>query len=193
MNPTLSPRLNKVLNGLQARNFDMTTASEYGEPGYSTDKPFIVFANWNDLKKSTIKLIEDELEIEWSDEWLTDDQGRAFRTQADSHGWTPAWFEHDGEVVPNDSLSGDADELRAYGFIFEPGDSTGFKSVPDTVDLKGIASLVEDDCQTGFHLGQNDSPAKKLLKLPPGEYCFQIDGKGQFDCTWSIWRLNDED
>lgn len=185
-------RMQKILNGLESRGFDFETASEYGEPGYSTDKPLIIFGNWNDLSRSELDAVESEMEIEWSDEWTTDSDGRAFRTQPDCYSWRPSWFLHDGEIVPNDSLSGDADELRDYGFVFEPGDSVELKSVPENVELSTIASLVEDDCQTGLYPGQNDSPAEKLAKLPHGEYCFQIDGKGQFNCTWSIWKLNEE-
>ncbi len=88
-------RLQKVINGLSSRNFDFTVSTEYGEPGYSTDKPVILFANWNDLNKSEMNAVESVAEIEWSDEWIQDDAGRAFRSQPDSYSWEPSWFEHD--------------------------------------------------------------------------------------------------
>lgn len=189
----MKTRLQKILNGLESRGFDFETATEYGEPGYSTDKPLIIFGNWNGLERSTIDTIESEMEIEWSDEWVIDSDGRAFRSSPDCYSWRPSWFYWEGEIIPNDSLSGDVDELRDYGFVFSPGDSVDLKSVPENVDLSAIAELVESDCQTGFHPGQDADPAAMLRALPEGEYCFQIDGKGQFDCTWSIWKLNMED
>ncbi len=85
---TLSPpaapsRLSKVLSGLQSRNFDFRTSTEYGEPGYSTDKPIIIFGNWSALSKSELAAVESVAEIEWSDEWVQDDGGRAFRSSPD--------------------------------------------------------------------------------------------------------------
>lgn len=182
-------RISKILNGLESRGFDFETATAYGEPGYSTDKTLIIFGNWNDLKKSTINAIESEMEIEWSDEWVTDSDGRAFRTQPDCYSWRPSFFIHDGEVVANDSLKGDVDELRDYGFIFTPGDCN-LKSVPENVDLSAIAERLPEDYETGFHPGQNANPEAILKALPMGEYAFQIDGKGQFDIAWSIWSIN---
>jgi len=181
-------RISKILSGLESRGFDFETASEYGEPGYSTDKPLIIFGNWNDLQKSTIDAIKSEMEMEWDDEWLIDGNGRAFRQTPDCYSWRPSFFVHDGEVVAIDSLTGDVDELRYYGFIFEPGDCN-LKSVPENFDLSAIAEMLPDEYVTGLHPGQNDNPEVILKSLPMGEYAFRIDGKGQFDCSWSIWKI----
>lgn len=187
-----SKRAQWIINALISRNVDFATATEYGEPGYSTDKPVIVMADWNQFNKSEMNAIESVVEIEWSDEWVTDDEGQAFRRSSDSHGWTPAWFEHDGEIVPWDALDTkptEPDELRDYGFfISSPGDTCDFRSLPSDFDLSGIGLLVRGDCDE-FHPGQNDRPEAILKPLPAGEYAFKLSGKGQFDISWEVWEI----
>ncbi len=188
----MTTRQSKILNGLESRGFDYQIAFEYGEPGYSSDNQ-IILGNWNNLEKSALKAVESAFEIEWADEWLIDDGGRAFRSSPDSYSWEPSFFIHDGEIVPHDSLSGDVDELRDYGFLFDGGHpAVELRSVPPCIDLSAIAERVRDDCETGWHPGQTDSPSEILKTLPAGEYCFQIDGKGQFDVAWSVWRVFSE-
>lgn len=194
MTPT---RLRKVLNGLESRNFDFTIAQEYGEPGYSTDKPVILFANWNDLSKSELKAVESVAEIEWSDEWVTDDNGqKCYRTSPDSYCWQPSIIWGDGYFVPVDEL-GDGETLLSHledlGFLNEPGDKPD-RALPATVpaaSLETIAELVSDDNETGFHYGQNANPEKVLSSLPAGHYVARISDKGQFDVTWQFWKIKE--
>ena len=185
------------MNGLESRGIDFSTASEYGEPGYSTEFPVILFANWNPLEKSSMKAIESVAEIEWSDEWLTDDNGRAFRCEPDCYGWEPSFFEWEGEIIPWDTLpeSGEElqDALRDYGFTAEKGD-TVFRALPSEISadrLETIATLATDRLESGFHPGQNDTPEKALKSLPEGTYVFRITEKGQFDIGFEAWRLNE--
>jgi hypothetical protein len=209
-----SIRLQKVLNALQAKGVDFDCAEEYGEPGYSTDKELILFANWNHFDSREMKAIESVAEIEWSDEWTTvhnyPDKSRAFRTSPDSYGWESAIFlTEDGEYIPFDSLPDSGEnllsELREYGFtveVWQDGTGTNHadlchypKAVPSRYsekDLATIADLREDDCQTGFHPGQNDKPEDKLKSAGPGEYLLRIADKGQFDITWQVWKIRPE-
>ena len=197
MNATASKRLRWILSGLESRGIDYTTASTYGEPGYSTEHPAIIFADWNQLDKGALDAIESVAEIEWSDEWTTDDGGRAFRTSPDCYQWEPAWFEHDGEIIPWDTLPEEgedlAEALRDYGFTAEKGD-TDLRALPSHISperLRTIATLAADDYEAGYHPGQTDTPEKALAALPPGTYVFRISGKGQFDVHFEAWRLTD--
>ena len=80
----MKTRLQKVLSGLESRGIDFSSATEYGEPGYSTEKPVILFANWNALNRFEMRAVESVAEIEWSDEWITDDDGvKCYRTSPD--------------------------------------------------------------------------------------------------------------
>ncbi len=58
--------------------------------------------------------------------------------------------------------------------------------------LETIATLWEDDNQTGFHPGQDANPVTLMRHAPEGEYLFRISGKGQFDVTWQAWRVKAE-
>jgi|LakMenEpi03Aug12_release.lakeMendotaPanAssembly.Ray.scaffolds.fasta_scaffold198729_3 hypothetical protein len=193
-----SKRLEWVLNGLESRGVDFSSASEYGEPGYTSDFPVILFANWNGLEKSAMRAVESVAEIEWIDEWVTDDRGRAFRHQPDCYGWEPSFFEWEGEIIPWDTLpeSGEdlANALRDYGFTAEKGDSF-FRVLPSEIStdrMETIATLATERLESGFHAGQNDTPEKALKSLPDGTYVFRITGKGQFDTSFEAWKLNKE-
>lgn len=195
---THTKRLQWVLNGLQSRNFDFQTANTYGEPGYTTVHPVIILANWNDLEKSELEAVESVAEIEWSDEWVIDDEGRTFRSSPDSHGWQCSWFLHEGEIVPWDTIKGEGgqllDTLRDYGFIHDQSDRAKLRAVRGSISDKQLATFatkLRDDLQTGFHPGQNDDPAKILASLPAGEYLFKISDVGQFDVSWEVWNINE--
>lgn len=196
-------RVRWILNGLEQRGIDFEIASTYGEPGYSTDKPFIVLADWNEPKHKGGKReyrAFDLLETEWQDEWITDSENRAFRCSPDCYGWQASWFYHDGEVVPYDESDGHegADLLEwldGYGFVHNNGDSVELKAVPSCISperLSPFAELVRDDMETGFHPGQNDRPEKFLKTAPEGRYLFRIQGKGQFEIRWEVYRVKEE-
>ena len=193
----MKTRLQKILSGLESRGIDYTTATEYGEPGYSTDKPIILFADWNALNRSEMRAVESVAEIEWRDEWITDDDGvKCYRTSPDSYCWQSSILWDDGYFVPVAEL-GDGEtllsHLEALGYIKDPGDKPD-RALPATVpasDLETIAELVSDENETGFHPGQNASPEKVLSTLPAGRYVARISDKGQFDITWQFWRLRD--
>lgn len=194
----MKTRLQKVLSGLRSRDFDFTTAQEYGEPGYSTDKSLILLANWNQLTKSELRAVESVAEIEWSDEWITDDDGvRCYRTSTDSYGWQSSILWGDGYFVPVFDLSEGEElvsELESLGYLCEVGDKPQ-KALPSNVPASKMESafeLVSDDNETGFHPGQDASPEKILAKLSPSRrYVFRISGKGQFDTTWQVWAEKD--
>lgn len=191
-------RLQWVINGLESRGIDFQTATEYGEPGYSTDKPVILFADWNPLSMRTLNAIEAVAEIEWSDEWVQDNSGRAFRSSPDCYGWEPSFFiSEDCEIVPFDTLPAGGEDLagalRDYGFTASPGDTCGLEALPSGIGrgaMETFATMIVGDCETGFHPGQNDKPEAILAGLPDGEYVFRINGKGQFDISWEVWKLN---
>lgn len=206
-------RLQKILHALEGRGVEFDCAEEYGEPGYTTDKPLILFANWNHFDKREMDAIESVAEIEWSDEWVIchDSGSKAYRSSPDCWGWEPSFFlTEDCEIVPFDSLPDSGpdllSELTDYGFPVEVWqDEKGVRhldGIPETrravpsryseKDLETIADLVEDDCQTGLHPGQNDKPEDKLKAAGPGTYLFRIAGKGQFDITWQVWRIRPE-
>lgn len=190
----------EAFEALEALEVYFETAESYGEQGYSSDHPVIVLANWNDVPKGLVRFVESVAEIEWSDEWVIDSDGRAFRSSPDSYGWTQAWFDHEGEIVPYDTLPERGEDLlqaaRDYGRIYSPGDCGPFHAFPldyfSRERFETIATLVTEDLQNGWHPGQNDTPEKALANLPAdGEYFFTISDVGQFDLTFEVWKLTD--
>ena len=191
----MKTRLQKVLSGLESRNFDFTYAQEYGEPGYHTDKPLILLANWNSLSKSELRAVESVAEIEWSDEWITDGDGlKCYRTQPDSYGWQSSILWGDDYFLPISELSeGESlvSELEDLGYI-----DNSRKALPSNVPeslMETAFELVSDDNETGWYPGQNAKPEKVLASLPSSRrYVFRISGKGQFDMRWQVWAEKED-
>lgn len=90
---------------------NMGYAASYAEPGYEQPKRGILLANWNRLPSKLTDVLERAgYSIEWSDEWSVCDCGKAFRTEPDSHSWTPAYTERDGELLCRECAPDDTDD-----------------------------------------------------------------------------------
>lgn len=81
--------IDKVIDNFGFDDF----AGEYGEPGYKKDhkdKP-IILHDWNDFGDrypNIYRYIQDNYNIEWSDEWVCDyDNDKIYRIVGDSYGW----------------------------------------------------------------------------------------------------------
>lgn len=203
-----SKRLQWLFNGLESRGIDFTTAAEYAEPGYKTDKPVIVFANWNELGKvegsretdftkarKHERALESLVECAWSDEWSTcDDCQRAVRTSGDSYGWTSFYrWQGDCAIVCLDCL---AKDVPAYLETLEDDSNT---AAPDDSRFNPADhgyTLHDETYETGFHPGQDANPAKILKALHAmgkEKIIFRIAGKGQFDVTWEAYYKTTEE
>ena len=84
--------LRQLQRTAQSEIDNMGYAVQYAERGYTQPDKGILFANWNSLPTELETILDKAgYEMEWSDEWTTcEDCNRAFRTQPDSYGWTPA-------------------------------------------------------------------------------------------------------
>ena len=79
---------------------NMEFASDYAEPGYDKPTKGILFADWNCLPRNFDTILEKMgYAIEWTDEWAVCDCMKAFRLEADSFGWNPAYKEYNGELM----------------------------------------------------------------------------------------------
>lgn len=102
--------------------WDIEYAAEgYAEPGYAKPRRGIYLADWNDEKRrgtdaeraagnhwptvSTFRSRFAELlnragyAIEWSDEWVVCECGKAVRVQPDGWDWTPSYAIRHGEIA----------------------------------------------------------------------------------------------
>lgn len=128
--------------------------------------------------------------LEWSDEWITcSNCGNAVRYSGDCYGWLPYFTDIDGEVTCGNCLKKDPEDYLDY-----LKDNERAANVFDFIDLydHGYAPVNEEheEFASGFHPGQNDSPAKILKTLNKAgiwEVIFEITNTGQFDTHFIAW------
>ena len=173
-------------------------AQSYGEPGYDNAPNGVILANWNRVHKRVYSWLEHHgYALEWSDEWIQSDSGKIYRSTPDCHGWKPSFVITDrrSEVIGRDEIeAGDCLDEYEEHLLNNPKHA-------DTFDVdwteRGFVKLNEDEYESGFHPGQTDDPTIILAKArkadPNADYLFSIDGVGQFDMRFSIWKRARED
>lgn len=188
---------------------DIVMHGEYGEPGYSTDKDLILTGNWNpkdfnnkedDLVLRVGNILEKFCELEWEDEWTScHDCGKLVRTEPDSYSWTASYAVLDEcELVCHNCIKEDP-----IPFLEEmEGDSR--KAVTFNINLEdhGYVKVNGNSYENGWY-GTEDDPkeiARDLRSKGIERFIFTIDGKGQFNLTFSVWvheseagKLEDEE
>lgn len=183
-------------------------ANEYGEPGYGnwgTPVTMVVLGSWwirDDAGELTSvdrrypricnRLEELGIELVWHDEWVVDSENsKAYRANADSHGWTPSYVvTDDGQMLtPDDDIDtwlewATNTPSRCLTRSFIDGD------MPALLRERGWV-LHADRFETGFHPGQTDRPQTMFDEVrkthPTDDVLFTLDGVGQFDAQWSVW------
>lgn len=182
--------LNTLESVLQKHNRDYNYAMGCSEPGYE-DIP-VILADWNYVPGKLFDLLEKYgFSCEWEDEWLTCDECyKAFRCAGNSYSWEMFGFVGDGYA-----LCGDCIEWDSY---LESLENIPQKAVTCSLfykfenEITSRYSLVKNEFESGFHPGQNDNPSLILENLlkdnPNGKYLFVIDGQGQFDIEFSVYK-----
>lgn len=195
-------------------------ADQYGEPGYSTDKSFIVLGTYWCQDRSpdhvsefgTCHSIEvhyprlmaklDEVaELEWYDEWIVANESSpsmAYRTTGDSYSWQSSILWTDGDfLTPEDDITLWIDEV-----VNNPQ-----RCLPSHVwsdDQLGEQGFAEYQCgfESGWHPGQTDNPVE-IDRLIRAEYAekgsevdvlFKLSHVGQFDIGFCVFvRVQDSE
>lgn len=184
---------------------DISFCHDYAEPGYSHAENGILFANWNDVdeydrNKGTRKQLNTVMsrllrifermgvECEWSDEWTTcDDCGKAVRTSPNCWDWLPSHHSDDNGTVCHECIKQSPSDY-VDSMVNRPKRAV-------TLDINLVAEgfeLLESGFESGFHNGQDADPKTiySRLSLVWEDILFKIDGKGQFDITFSVWGRN---
>jgi hypothetical protein len=179
---------------LDSREIDYITASSYGEPGYGTDKDIIILANWNELSREDVNAIEKVAEIEWSDEWIVDDDDRAFRTQGDCYHWQPSCIiTDDGDVVGADKMLADPVMLREWiNFEYVGKKRKALSSAVITREAleRAGCKLLVDKRENGWHQHMTDNPDAVLAEVKPtGNWFFRISDVSQFYIVFELWQM----
>lgn len=178
----------------------------YSEPGYTDPEiGIIATGNWNDDDRydndtrtrvvtsdvpSRLASVLEKLgvEIEWEDEWSScSDCGKLVRTSADSYHWQPNYVLGDGELLCHDCVEEDpAAHLESL-----EGNEHACNTI-ESIDpaQHGYVAFNDDSYETGWHPGQNDSPAtvaKELRAKGVERFVFQLDENSQFYSRWSVY------
>lgn len=176
------------------RNFDfeLYMETEEGHP--------VLAADWNrmpDEKVDQIERILDKVDSElgWIDEWnYCYDCYKGLRTSPTCWSWTPNYI-HDieGYLICKECFK---DNPEAYLEMYE---DNPYVALPNWADLTllelGYRKYFDEDCETGFHPGQNDSPekvAEELREKGIYNFVFVIEATGQFDTDWNVYVKEEE-
>lgn len=193
----------------QIQNADLSTCG-YKEPGYTDpESGLIARGNWNyvsdwdneaGLYKNQdntpvrfAKVLEIlDVELEWCDEWIECEECHGLiRCQPDSYSWTPSYvMDEDGTVICHECIEEDPESyLKSLEGRHGKANTLGIDP-----DYHGY-QLIQDGFERGFHRGQDADPDRisKLLEDAGFErFLFNLDSKGQFDASFSVWLHEDE-
>jgi hypothetical protein len=187
-----------------------SNASLY-ESSIDEDKPVII-ANWHKIEKRFPNLCgwyeNNDCNTGFDDEWdYCQDCYRAIFTTPQYYGDLGNWISTEYGLICQDCWleNPDTDDYINCGVDFP---KAILPWMLETFQKMGFQCLEDADAckrfESGFHLGQNDTPAgaiEQLEEIFPGlyhempgdqlEYIFLINSAGQFDINWSIWfRIN---
>lgn len=168
------------------------SGDDYIEPGYSTDKDFIVVGNFNptDFDKPgdfgrVCNMLERIAELEWCDEWDTCSEcGKLLRTKPDSYCWTRSYHYYDyGSLECMDCI--DPEEY------LEDINNNPRKAITLDIDPTEYGyEKYNGTFENGWHPGQTDDPVKILEHVQDKGYkdcVFKIEGVGQFDIHFTAY------
>ena len=186
----------KFVEYLQKNDIDYFIADEYVEDGYDQEHESfdIFFANWNKIKdKDLMNFIENNVDIEWSDEWSTCDScHKAFRISGDSYSWKPSYWIYNSEYVCFECLEQDA---HLHNYITHHINNEDAIMFFDGVDLeKQGFKLFENPANswTGrFSTGlreHSDDPKEILKGVDKTKYDFLFKhwASSQFDLDFEL-------
>jgi len=176
-------------------------ADDYAEPGYSLKEgqQGILFGNWNDEygenKTDTMRRLCSILErmgfeLEWEDEWTCcSGCNKAMRTSPDCYQWLKCWVEYNGDCLCPECFKDIEEDYVEEELV----DNPRLAVLPQQkIDLAKYGFIKqEDEFENGFHHGQDDDP-KEIFERIKEEHkdtdvVFEVDGKGQFDISFSVW------
>lgn len=134
------------------------------------------------------------------DEWMVSDHGKAYRTQPDSYSWQPSvvYDDNGGYLTPEDDIETwvawavNDDRRCLLGDLHSGSDLEEIGFVKWDPDHEGSWRGREGTYETGWHSGQNDSPAAVTDEIRDRhgddvDIVFVIDEQSQFYAVWSAY------
>lgn len=147
---------------------EVAMAQHYGEPGYPSPDRCVLFDDWNKVDREVQAVLEElGFALEWSDEWLVCDEGKAWRTSPDSFFWRPScMITRGGEILTTDCPAHEwVDECA----VTDPRQPV--EQVPASVDVEGegfsLFPCSENDVFMGHeHVFKEYENAEVVLQYP---------------------------
>lgn len=135
------------------------------------------------------------------DEWMVDDRtGKAWRTQPDSYCWQPSVIYDDdgGYLTPDDDIETwvawavNDDRRCLMGDLYDGSDLEEAGFTKWNPEHEGSWRGREGTYETGWHSGQNDSPAEVTEQIRDRhgddvDIVFVLDEQSQFYAVWSAY------
>ena len=171
-------------------NMQIYTGDCYAEPGYSTDKYYIIVGDFNptDFDKKGVfgracDLLGSIAELEWCDEWGTcADCGKLVRTSPDSYFFTPYYvLLNDCEIV----CQGCLDHGEYLDSIANDSSKACF---PHVDPLEHGWEVFNEGLESGWHQDQTDNPNMIAETIPEGmDYVFKVTETSQFYIVFAVY------
>jgi len=185
-----------IREAAENKNIYIDFCSEYGELGYevSEGKKAILFSDWNEFDKypRIMEWIEENYEIEWSDEWVIDyNDNKCYRTIHDSYGWQPSMYmDNNGKIIPYDDIN-EMDEEEFKEFLIENDILNNPETAINLVRFEPKGELIGENESRMF---ESQPDPEKLLalakeKYPDNDFYYIIDSVNQFGLEFALYKI----
>jgi hypothetical protein len=198
MTISVEDRFQTILSAIENTNSiydEIEIVSEYGDHGYDLEegKKAILLSNWNVFDKfpNIMEFLEENFELEWSDEWVVDyTNDRCFRSSPDSYGWQPQFVILDGEVMGVDELN-EMDEDDFIEFLEKEDYLNNPKNAINLYGFEPKGEGIDEDDYLMFERGCDPSKMleEALEKYPEKNFYFVVDSVAQFGLNFSLYML----
>lgn len=193
----MNDRLDIILNAAEEKGFDISICGEYGERGYEVgiDKKAILLSNWNDFDKypNIMAHIEENYEIEWSDEWIIDyDNDRCYRTSPDSYHWQPSYVWLPDRIIGVDDINKlENDEFKYFLDQADYLNNSDNAVHLDGFEARGQLVASEDARMFESHREPKDIMETAIELYPDADFYFVIEGVEQFGMSFALYVLEE--
>ena len=164
---------------------------EYAEYGTDYHGNEIIVANWNHVPEKLTRYIEQNIDIAYDDEVITDDDGVYHRNDENTY---VIW---DCSCCSIDHFDNEDGVLREYIESELTDNADNALSIRKLVNrLPGIAERISGEYENGFYHGMDDDP--KTIMRQHEDYgrnrlFFAIFESNPFMVRFELWRLKEEE
>lgn len=176
-----------------AHKTHLEMASKRGED--NLDQPAegrnVLITIWNDFPQIWQDILEDDgYVLEWPDEVIVCEQGKAWNVIPGFYGDMPKVKTCEGYVITADNDPSEWIEECEMTDYNQPIDALPNWFDEDHLVAAGYEKQNEEEFENGLHRGQDDDPAeiaKSLFDKGAESVIFHAPRAGQFDVQFNVW------